>query len=184
MIKTSTLLTIQKDCLASGFDVKVRDIAYVLLCKQFSDDEVAYKCLFPDDDKFKEYDDSASISFLRQYFLMNSDVIYGRVDEDGDRVKTIGEDDITFEENRRGLVKLLKDTEEALDDHMIEPKDAYKIMADIRLKLNNHFDVKEDVKDHVVIVEQKYNSVCGFCHHEIAIPTKEELMKQYNLIEK
>lgn len=183
MIKTSTLLTIQKDCLASGFDVKVRDIAYVLLCKQFSDDEVAYKCLFPDEDKFKDYDESASISFLRQYFVMNSDIIYGRVDEDGDRVRG-GEEEITFEENRRGLVKLLKDTEEALDDHMIEPKDAYKIMADIRLKLNNHFDVKEDVKDHVVIVENKYNSICPHCNREVSIPTKEELMKQYNLIEK
>lgn len=183
MIKTSTLLTIQKDCLSAGFEVKVRDIAYILLCKQFSDDEVAYKCLFPNDDNFKEYDESAPITYLRNYFTLNSDVVYGRVDADGDRIRG-EEDEITFEENRRGLIQLLKDTQEALDDHMIEPKDAYKIMADIRLKLNNHFDVKEDVKDHVVIVNQKFNSTCDYCKHEIYIPTKEDLMKQYNLIEK
>jgi len=105
------------------------------------------------------------------------------VDADGDRIRG-EEEEITFEENRRGLIQLLKDTQEALDDHMIEPKDAYKIMADIRLKLNNHFDVKEDVKDHVVIVNQKFNATCGHCNHEIYIPTKEDLMKQYNLVEK
>ena len=156
MIKTSTLLTIQKDCLSAGFEVKVRDIAYILLCKQFSDDEVAYKCLFPDEDNFKEYDESAPITYLRNYFTLNSDIVYGRVDADGDRIRG-EEDEITFEENRRG---------------------------DIRLKLNNHFDVKEDVKDHVVIVNQKFNSTCSHCNHEIYIPTKEDLMKQYNLIEK
>ena len=64
MIKTSTLLTIQKDCMSAGFEIKVRDIAYILLCKQFSDDEVAYKCLFPNDDNFKEYDERSLLEIM------------------------------------------------------------------------------------------------------------------------
>jgi hypothetical protein len=69
-----------------------------------------------------------------------------------------------------------------LDDGKIDIKDALKIQADLRVKLNDKFSVKEDVKEQVVIVNRKYNSVCS-CGRELYIPTKEDLMEQYNLIE-
>jgi hypothetical protein len=65
----------------------------------------------------------------------------------------------------------------------IEKKDGLKILTDISTKLNDKFGAKEEMKDQMVVVECKFNSVCS-CGREIYIPTKEDLMKKYNLVEK
>ena len=49
----------------------------------------------------------------------------------------------------------------------------------LRIKLNDKFKVAADVRDSVVVVEHKYNSVCEYCGHEIAVPSEEELIKKY-----
>ena len=79
---------------------------------------------------------------------------------------------------------LLAKTQKALDDGLIEPKDGLKILADIRVKLNDKFKVQEQSKDRLIVVNTKYNNVCSHCGHEIFIPSKEQLMEEYNLVEK
>ena len=61
-----------------------------------------------------------------------------------------------------------------------------KIEADLRVKLNDKFGANEQVQDQIVVVQQKYDSICARCGTEIARRpiTKEEAMKMYDLIEK
>lgn len=154
-----------------GKPVRVRDISYVLLSNCYEDKEVAYKSLFgASSDGFEEYKSSDVVKFLES--KINK--------KDGKKAK--GEE-ITFEENKSEIIKLIKETQDALEKGTIEPKDALKIQADLRVKLNDKFSVNETIQEQLVIVNCKYNSVCE-CGRELYIPTKEDLMKEYNLIEK
>lgn len=90
---------------------------------------------------------------------------------------------ITFDENKKALLDLIERNKKLLERGEIDPKDALKIEADIRVKLNDKFKVQDDTREQVVIVEPKYNHICRF-GHECYLPTKEDLIKMYNLVEK
>jgi hypothetical protein len=94
-------------------------------------------------------------------------------------------EDITFEENKAYMLKLKADTERAMENNEIDKKDGLKILTDISTKLNDKFGAKEEMKDQIVQVEMKYNDICPYCSHEVARRpmTKEEAIKEYNLIE-
>ena len=146
----------------------VRDIAYVVLCSVFDDNEVAYKTLFGEYDSVDKYDNKDEIIELKKIIKT---------------VTTKTHEDITFEENKAYMLKLKKDTENAMAIGEIDKKDGLKILADLSVKLNDKFSVNEEVKDQMVVVNTKYNAVCPYCQHETYIPTKEDLMKEYNLKE-
>jgi hypothetical protein len=92
------------------------------------------------------------------------------------------QEEITFEQNKAEIISLIKQTQDALANKEIEVKDALKIEADLRVKLNDKFSVSDTNQEQLVIVNCKYNAVCE-CGREIYIPTKEDLIKEYNLIE-
>lgn len=154
-----------------GFAISVRDISYILLCRSYEDDIVAYKSLFGDgsETEISYYKQSAPIVELGK--LMAESLGWN------------SKEDITFEENKAYMLKLKADTERAMEAGDIEKKDGLKILTDISTKLNDKFGAKEEMKDQMVVVECKFNSVCS-CGREIYIPTKEDLMKKYNLVEK
>ena len=154
-----------------GFAISVRDISYILLCRNYEDDIVAYKSLFGDgsDTEISYYKQSKPIVELGK--LMS------------DALGWNSKEDITFEENKAYMLKLKADTERAMESGDIEKKDGLKILTDISTKLNDKFGAKEEMKDQMVVVECKFNSVCS-CGREIYIPTKEDLMKKYNFVEK
>lgn len=154
-----------------GYSVRVGDVAYVLLCRNFDDSQVAYKALFGDgsDAEISLYSKSkaivALVKCMKEMFGWDS------------------KEDITFEENKAYMLKLKRDTEKAMEAGDIDKKDGLKILTDISTKLNDKFGAKEEMKDQIVVVNCKYNSICE-CGKEIYIPTKEDLMNQYNLVEK
>lgn len=154
-----------------GHAIRVLDISYILLCDIYEDKLVAYKSIFGNADEtiVNAYNESKMLTELRAC-LYTEGVLY--------------KDDITFEENKRYMLKLKADTERAMENNEMEKKDALKILADISVKLNDKFGTKEEIKDQMVVVNCKYNSVCESCGRELYIPTKEDLMLQYNLIEK
>lgn len=171
------------DAQKSGFKIGMRDIAYVFLCKSFDDISSAYRCIFGADKDYNpaavySYDTTGAIEYIRTYV----ETTFAVKDKKGRRS---ADEDITFEENKGEIIKLIKSTRDALKNGEIEAKDALKIEADLRIKLNDKFQVKEEVKDQYVHVFQKYNDVCPYCSHEIArrSMTKEEAMRKYNLIE-
>jgi hypothetical protein len=157
-----------------GETIRVRDIAYTLLSKMFAYSKTAYQCLFGSEG-YDEYADDEMRSKLEQYL---SDAGY---------IKSVSEDDgtgtITFEENRREMELLLKKTQQSMDDGLVDPKDGLKIMADIRVKLNDKFKVESKQQDRMIVVERKFDFVCPHTRHECYQLDKEFAMKKWNLIE-
>lgn len=181
MIKDDGILNIIGDCKSSGYEVGLRDISFALLSMMYENTELAYKSVFGSTDGYKAYVKDGKVSFLKSYIKENvvNAILFGGKDEKG--VKTA---DLSFEENKSEMIALIEKTQQELLAGTIEAKDALKIQADLRIKLNDKFKVAADVRDSVVVVEHKYNSVCEYCGHEIAVPSEEELIKKYNLVHK
>lgn len=159
-----------------GKQIRVRDIAYTLLSKMF-DSKTAFQCLFfGDSTNYDDYTDDKIREELNTYLTEQGFIKNVITDNDSDG--------ITFNENKREMEMLLKKTQDSLDQGIIEPKDALKIMADIRVKLNDKFKVEAQKTERTIIVQKRYNSTCQHCGREIYIPSKEQLMEEFNLIEK
>lgn len=157
-----------------GTPIRVRDIAYTLLSHMFVDKGMAYKCLFGEDG-YEEYIDDDMRIKLEDYMTEQGFLRSVSIDE--------GTGEITFEENRKEMEGLLKKTQKSLEDGLIEPKDAFKIMADIRVKLNDKFRVESKKQDRLIIVEKKFDFVCPYTRHECYQLDKDDAMKKWNLIE-
>lgn len=182
MISNEKLESIISECKKTGFEVRIRDISYVLLCRFIADRNVIYKSVFgsaTNDTEIELYDQSKSISFLKTYLK--------DIDASGTKTRKKKEADISFEENKAAMLSLLEEAKEKYNNGEIEAKDYLKITSDVRVRLNDKFSVKEDTQDQVIFVNQKYDEeVCPYCHHEIARKpiSKEDAMEMYNLIEK
>lgn len=188
MITNEQIRQTINDCAKAGYSVGMRDLSYVLLCRHYEDRATAYRILFGLDADFNAdyaytYDQTASINYLRDYvdFNLNTDDITKKK-----KKKVSSSEDISFEENKAEILNLIKATKQAFEKGKIEAKDALKIEADLRVKLNDKFGANEQVQDQIVVVQQKYDSICARCGTEIARRpiTKEEAMKMYDLIEK
>ncbi len=161
-----------------GANLKVRDIAYVLLRRYFDDRSYAWRVCFTDADYDEKTIDAYEEGVGYQYL---KEVLMGVRDRGG----LLYDEDITFEENKAYMLKLKRDTEIAMEAGELEKKDGLKILSDLSVKLNDKFSVQNEVKDQTVIVEHKYNDICPYCQHEVASKpmTKEEAMETYNLKE-
>jgi hypothetical protein len=161
-----------------GANLKVRDIAYVLLRRYFDDRSHAWRVCFTDADYDEKtidaYEEGTGYQYLKEVLM-----------EVRDRGGLLYDEDITFEENKAYMLKLKRDTEIAMEAGELEKKDGLKILSDLSVKLNDKFSVQNEVKDQMVIVEHKYNDICPYCQHEVASKpmTKEEAMATYNLKE-
>ena len=162
-----------------GANLKVRDIAYVLLRRYFDDRSYAWRVCFTDADYDEKtidaYEEGTGYQYLKEVLM-----------EVRDRGGLLYDEDITFEENKAYMLKLKRDTEIAMESGELEKKDGLKILSDLSVKLNDRFQVQAQVKDQMVVVEQKYDDVCPRCFSEVARRplSKEEAMKMYDLIEK
>lgn len=179
-----------KDAAKMKLEVTVRDISYVLLFFKYSVKDIAYKSIFDKDASsatIEKYDKSKVVQFLKTYIASNfNEEEKGKsVPEKKSAINIESlETDITFEENKAALVKLLQEVDEAIDKGEIAYKDGTKMKIDIRSKLNDKFKVSDEGGQQYIIVEQKFNDICPYCSREISVPTKEDLMKKYNLIER
>lgn len=184
MISTEQVKQAIEDCKKAGHDIGIRDIAYVFLSKNFDDIRMPYRCLFGLDvdynpDYAETYDKTGTMQYLKGYVDMNFS------DGTKKKKKAVAEDeDISFEENKAYMLKLKKDIEKAIEDGEMEKKDGYKALADISVKLNDKFQVQGEVKEQLIVVNTKFNAICGSCGREIYIPTKEDLMEKYDLVER
>ena len=162
-----------EDAEKKGYKLRIRDVAYAYLCTHFEDSTIAYKSIYGEDVlDTSSFDSKPAISYIKdqiKYAIMT------------DTAESANK--MSFDENKAEMIKLIKETEDAMENGEIEKKDGLKIIADIRVKLNDKFNVSDKSKSGIVIVEPKFNSVCS-CGREIYVPTKEELMAKYDLIEK
>lgn len=158
-----------------GTNIRVRDIAYILLSKMFTDTRTAYQCLFGTDG-YEDYDNDPMRESLEKYM---SSVGYIR------NISTDSETGgITFAENKREMEKMLDDIRADMDAGVIENDKGYSLMKDIRTKLNDKFKVESTEKDRTIIVERKFDFVCPYSKRECYQLDKETAMQKFNLIEK
>lgn len=157
-----------------GVEIRVRDIAYTLLSRMFSDRKTAYQCLFGTDG-YDDYVNDEKREQLDAYLTQVGFIRSVSTDED------TGE--ITFEENKSALTKMIANIEFDMSNGLIEKKDGYARIADIRYKLNDKFKVEAAQKDRMIIVEKKFDFICPHTRHECYQLDKEDAMKKWNLIE-
>lgn len=169
MINSDNIRSIIDAGNVAGHQVIVRDVSFVLLCRMYDEKDLAYKSLFPDQDDYEKYVKQAKIKWLQEYmsksFFMDDD------------------NTITFDENKKAMLDLIEETQKRLANGEIEAKDALKIEADLRVKLNDKFKIQSETKEKVVIVEKKYNMICKH-GYECYLPSKQDLMEMYDLVER
>lgn len=175
MINKERIDKIKADFFGKGLDISTTDIGFAVLSNLMGD-ELAYEAIFGGN-VAKDYANSERITALKS-----------KVAEYTDGIGTSGGAmaDITFEENKAYMIELKRRTEQAMRDGDIETKDGLTILKDLSVKLNDKFNVADKTINQVVVVNQKYSSVCEYCHHEIApYPiSKEDAMRMYGLVEK
>ena len=173
--KVGEILTKASD---EGLSLKVRDISYVLLTRYFADKSYAYRVCFGADADYSDeainaYEEGDGYAFLKEALATVRD-----------RGGVVYDEDITFEENKAYMLKLKKDTELAIESGEVDKKDGLKILSDISTRLNDKFAVQQTELQQQIFVSCKYNSICESCGKELYIPTKEQLMEEYGLVEK
>lgn len=178
MITNDDLRTCIEDLKKLGYNIGMSDIIYAILSREIEDVRVLYKSVFGDKQNFnldycESYDKTNATEHLKIYVEQN---FFKKQSTDVE---------LSFDENKAEMIKLIKETQDALDKGKIEAKDALKIQADLRVKLNNQFNVSEDTKQQVIYVNAKYDAICPYCGREVASRemSKEEAMSKYNLKE-
>lgn len=156
-----------------GLDIGLRDVSFAVLSKVYGDDVLAFRSTFGDtpETPIEEYLAQPRIEAL----LSETEPFFP--DE---------QNIISFDELKSGLIDDLRALErlrDATDNEGNSPLDAKEMatvvarIADIRVKLTEKFNTTERVVEQRVVVEQKYTSVCPYCHHEIALPPSENQTK-------
>ena len=153
-----------KDLIASmekrGVKVGLKDISYVYLSQLYDDRTSAYKVLFGKEsmENFSVYDASEKVAQL--HTLMQEMDISPEKEE------------MSFDELKKGMVEDMQSLIALRDSGDLEAKDMAAVVAriaDIRVKLTSKFGTTEKATEQRVVVNQKYNDVCPYCRHEIAI---------------
>lgn len=179
------------DAKKMGYNLRMSDIFYTFGLQRFDSPKIVYSVLFGKGSSQEDvdyYDESSKIKFLKKYINANypSDDV-GQPKRGKPKKAGESHEDITFEENKAYMLKLKKETEEAIKKGEIEKKDGLKILADLSVKLNDKFAVSEKQDEQRIIVYKKYNDIC-VCGREIYRPTKndiiEELKEEYDLVPK
>ena len=166
MISYNDIKDIINSLKTEGIEAKVRDVAYLVMCDSFVDKSLAAKVAYQEDEKPSNKVLSVLSEKLKPFGI--------------GAVTTISKD-----ENREELLKLLQKIQDAERDGTIDPKDAIKIEADIRVKLNDKFNIEEEEgQRRIIVVPQKHDIICKWTSRECsAMPSKEACMKYYNLID-
>ena len=180
MISNEQIKKAIEDCARANHTISVRDISYVLLSMQLDDSLVAYKCIFGNDYDYNQdyhatYDQTSTMSYLKSYVeftLLNAK-----------KKKKKKTEDISFEENKEAIINLIKETKEKEERGEIDAKQSLDLQTKLRVTLNDKFRVQSDDVEQIVQVFSKFNAICE-CGKEIYVPTKEELMVKYDLVEK
>ena len=94
--------------------------------------------------------------------------------------------DITKEENKEELLKLIKKTEEGMMKGIVPYDKGLSLIKDIRINLNNKCEMtRSDDNRRIIVVPQKHLYICPHTNRECSnMPPKEVCMKYYNLIER
>lgn len=173
-------------------DIRIRDIAYAILQITLQDPLVAYMVAFNGenytDNIVAEYQNSKTQTFLQRFIKKTIKANKKEADDMPETPQiTLGKiqqnNDISFEQNKAELLRLLEDIERGKAAGTISEKDAIKLETEIRVKLNDKFNVTETEQEQCIIVQPKCNHICEITRRECWLQTKEYAMEKWNLIE-
>lgn len=176
MISNEDIKDIGKRMAGEWKDLRVRDIAFAALCAIFVDKRIAARIAYGEREA-KEGERMASetrvvslVSVLRQY---------------GVGMTEVDEGSISKEENRAELVKMLDEIDRQMQMGQIAPKDALSLKKDIRVKLQDKFEIENvEQAQRIIVVPQKRDMVCPHTNRECTYwPTKEACMEHFGLNE-
>ena len=159
--------------LLDGHEAKMKDISYVVLENAYGSQKAAYFTLYGKDETMeeeeqdkavKEYDQSELIECVRGYMISKKFII-----PKNELRKKEAETEISADENKVGMVNLIKRYEEAMKNGEMSKKDGLAAIKDIRSRLQTRFELEQSNEQRHIIVNQKYNDICPYCNHEISI---------------
>lgn len=178
---TEKLKQVISEMKGRGIEVGLRDISFSILRPMFDNPDLPYRAIFGDVKPLsKEYLESPKIIALQEMMtaILNQEKAKDAKLEEM-RVAT------SFDELKQGLIDDMAALEELRDSRnedgapVLDAKEMAAVVgriADIRSKLVDKFSVSEQVTEQRVVVEQKFNSICPFCHREIAIDPNAKLL--------
>lgn len=180
MILEKDILNIIKTAKTDGYDVLVRDIAYIIVSNVIENKELVYATMFGREDtpaNAAKYEKSKKTTYLRNKLA-------DYLDDNAESSDKPTHQDISFEENKDALIKMLKKINRMASTGKIDAKDAVKLETDIRIKLNDKFDVSTNKVEKRVMVNAKFNHICEITRKECWLQTKEFAMEHWGLVEK
>lgn len=173
MLKKDNIKMILDSIRTDWLSVSEKDIAFAILCDALVDKTLAYRLAYRKSDKEAEafYD---SPRFKR---LLDALEPFGIGNIDGNT--------ITKEENKNELLKMLDKIQVEVDRGNLETKDALKMQTDIRVKLNDKFEMEESQKQkRIIVVPSKHDIVCPRTNVECNYwPTKKACIRHFGLID-
>lgn len=180
MIRQADLVKIGEDMKAAGFEnVRTRDVAYNILAAAFADREVAARvALNGEQVDIAQYCALPMHRKLRQ-LLKAYGVDTARIKQ----AQNVTEMTITKEENRSELLKMLDDIDRLMAERRLSTQVGLTLKKDIRIKLQDKFDIEEgDSMHRIIVVPQKRDYICPHTNKECTkMPTREACIEYYKL---
>lgn len=179
MITAEEIKKCKDYCYEQGYPVDDKEIAYLFVNRELRNPVMAFRMVIREnlsDELIEKYDQSPRMACLRKY--MNDNWTKRRTEDN----TTTSVGNISFEENRDALIAMLSDIEAMMNADQIEKKDAMKMMTDIRIKLNDKFNMKEQQVEQRIIVQPKFSHICNHTHKECWLQTREFAIEHWHLI--
>lgn len=150
-----------------------KDIAFAILCDAIEDKTLAYRLAYRRSDK----DADSFYKTPRFKKLLDTLEPFG--------IGSIDSNSITKEQNKGDLIKLLARVQALGENGGLEVKDALKLEGDLRVKLNDKFEMEESQKQkRIIVVPSKHDIVCPMTRRECNFwPTRKACVKHFGLID-
>lgn len=184
MIKNEDIKVILEKAKDTFPGVTEKDIVFAALCSCFTNKKMAYKYAYGLKDAKPAVERYASEQFQSLLTVM---AIYKPKQAQTVEEKPIksADSELTREQNKQELIKLIARTERAIKEGTIEEKDGLKMIGDWRTKLNDKFEM-EQAEDNrrIIVVPAKHDIICPHTNKECyQWPSKEACMAKYKLKE-
>lgn len=172
MIKTDDIKIVLETMRSEWPDITAKDIVFAVLCDSFEDKDFAFRVAYE-----KKGDGKGQCDKKEFKSLLSTLEPFG--------VGMVSSSAITKEQNKQDLVKLLGRVQSLGNDGELELKDALKLEGDLRVKLNDKFEMEESQKQkRIIVVPSKHDIICPNTNRECNFwPTKSACIKHYNLKE-
>lgn len=173
MIKKDDIKVVLEAVRTDWQSVSEKDIAFAILCDAMEDKSLAYRLAY----RKSEKEADAFYKTPRFKKLLDALEPFG--------VGSLDNSSITKEENKSELLKLLGKIDDMLASNDLDPKDAIKMQTDIRVKLNDKFEMEESQKQkRIIVVPAKHDIVCPRTNRECNYwPTKKACCLHFGLID-